>query len=124
MRISDWSSGVCSSDLLRQRFQFAQDALKPAQAHRLQQIVDGPATQSRDGAIDAGIARNEHHLCIDQGQIFPELNAVAIGQLHVQQSHIGLLPFDLYPGLAYRSEEHTSELQSLMSISYAVFCLK
>src|SRR3546814_8373622 len=27
-------------------------------------------------------------------------------------------------GLAYRSEEHTSELQSLMRISYAVFCLK
>src|SRR3546814_6182912 len=28
------------------------------------------------------------------------------------------------PGSAYRSEEHTSELQSLMRISYAVFCLK
>src|SRR3546814_3603489 len=28
------------------------------------------------------------------------------------------------PGVAYRSEEHTSELQSLMRISYAVFCLK
>src|SRR3546814_6914105 len=29
-----------------------------------------------------------------------------------------------HPGLANRSEEHTSELQSLMRISYAVFCLK
>src|SRR3546814_404711 len=30
----------------------------------------------------------------------------------------------LPPGADYRSEEHTSELQSLMRISYAVFCLK
>src|SRR3546814_5898453 len=32
--------------------------------------------------------------------------------------------FPLIPNLATRSEEHTSELQSLMRISYAVFCLK
>src|SRR3546814_11584510 len=30
----------------------------------------------------------------------------------------------IHPGVLYRSEEHTSELQSLMRISYAVFCLK
>src|SRR3546814_4942375 len=41
------------------------------------------------------------------------------GQLH--QQHIDAAPAE--PGL-YRSEEHTSELQSLMRISYAVFCLK
>src|SRR3546814_10769859 len=32
--------------------------------------------------------------------------------------------FDYFPRLKERSEEHTSELQSLMRISYAVFCLK
>src|SRR3546814_2124497 len=32
--------------------------------------------------------------------------------------------FEPYPSLVTRSEEHTSELQSLMRISYAVFCLK
>src|SRR3546814_1570246 len=31
---------------------------------------------------------------------------------------------EVEPGIGLRSEEHTSELQSLMSISYAVFCLK
>src|SRR3546814_5082370 len=31
---------------------------------------------------------------------------------------------NLYPTLSIRSEEHTSEIQSLMRISYAVFCLK
>src|SRR3546814_4655419 len=33
-------------------------------------------------------------------------------------------PFKFYEGNDFRSEEHTSELQSLMRISYAVFCLK
>src|SRR3546814_4420924 len=37
-------------------------------------------------------------------------------------SHLGLIT--LLFGLNSRSEEHTSELQSLMRISYAVFCLK
>src|SRR3546814_12422917 len=37
--------------------------------------------------------------------------------------HVGIDPGD-GPGLLHRSEEHTSELQSLMRISYAVFCLK
>src|SRR3546814_7699071 len=38
---------------------------------------------------------------------------------------LGLVPLMLFGGeLWYRSEEHTSELQSLMRISYAVFCLK
>src|SRR3546814_6916467 len=41
----------------------------------------------------------------------------------------GKLPFSVVPGnhdydSVWRSEEHTSELQSLMRISYAVFCLK
>src|SRR3546814_2844996 len=35
-----------------------------------------------------------------------------------------ILPLPLIPGAVIRSEEHTSELQSLMRISYAVFCLK
>src|SRR3546814_7433921 len=40
--------------------------------------------------------------------------------------HIGIVPHDDTGGIAdgMRSEEHTSELQSLMRISYAVFCLK
>src|SRR3546814_14344 len=36
----------------------------------------------------------------------------------------GLVLADINVGILYRSEEHTSELQSLMRISYAVFCLK
>src|SRR3546814_9404617 len=44
---------------------------------------------------------------------------------HAFQSHRRRgVPFRLFPVVSRRSEEHTSELQSLMRISYAVFCLK
>src|SRR3546814_10131887 len=44
---------------------------------------------------------------------------------HRAGQRAALLPFEILPrGLEARSEEHTSELQSLMRISYAVFCLK
>src|SRR3546814_4986928 len=44
----------------------------------------------------------------------------------VGHHHLGPAPDAIAPGVAFtrRSEEHTSELQSLMRISYAVFCLK
>src|SRR3546814_10050558 len=86
MRISDWSSDVCSSDL-EQPAAVALDAAEvvPVEARRgdhqqvaaLQELPLGPAEQPRDRAT-----------------------------------------------AEERSEEHTSELQSLMRISYAVFCLK
>src|SRR3546814_5802400 len=41
-----------------------------------------------------------------------------------RDKHVAAAPFALRGGQAHRSEEHTSELQSLMRISYAVFCLK
>src|SRR3546814_8172706 len=47
----------------------------------------------------------------------PALQGLAVGM-------VVLLAFAAPPVLALRSEEHTSELQSLMRISYAVFCLK
>src|SRR3546814_8445615 len=46
-----------------------------------------------------------------------------LGQFHVLQARHGFVETIAVPCLA-RSEEHTSELQSLMRISYAVFCLK
>src|SRR3546814_4204515 len=48
----------------------------------------------------------------------------SIGVFQVEsRAQINMLP-RLKPRSLYRSEEHTSELQSLMRISYAVFCLK
>src|SRR3546814_10256835 len=80
------------------------------------------------GALHAGLAD-----AVDEGQL-----AAAIGRQILDQQHPGaVLHLALDPGVAaealrlladvghrQRSEEHTSELQSLMRISYAVFCLK
>src|SRR3546814_4241366 len=59
--------------------------------------------------------------------IFDEIG-VAIGEPPILEAHVRLFPTDHAIAVVvqdqHRSEEHTSELQSLMRISYAVFCLK
>src|SRR3546814_8080821 len=89
MRISDWSSDVCSSDLPGQ-----------VTAQVTQNVYDSPT-----GRI----------LLIPQGaRLIGDYDSeISVGQERV------LLAWN-----RLRSEEHTSELQSLMRISYAVFCLK
>src|SRR3546814_1158107 len=95
MRISDWSSDVCSSDLLAPglrddvRLHLVMARVEDAVRHLLlfEKVREQLRFFDRDGA-------DQHRLA-------------AFG-----------VEFDL------RSEEHTSELQSLMRISYAVFCLK
>src|SRR3546814_1459244 len=106
MRISDWSSDVCSSDLrvafvdvhqrvvlLRQRGDLVE---RGDEAVHREHAVGGD--HDRAGAIRARLL-----------QLLFQVRHVAVGVA-------------VAPGL--RSEEHTSELQSLMRISYAVFCLK
>src|SRR3546814_9533389 len=114
MRISDWSSDVCSSDLpLLRRAQLAQVPVhgKFAQRHKFQmsqlaQIVVGDViTRARCHCRD-GVLRHE-----------------AWTQQHDRQ--IGCqAPAQIDDVAQRRSEEHTSELQSLMRTSYAVFSLK
>src|SRR3546814_7508291 len=91
MRISDWSSDVCSSDLLggdRAGEIFTCNTLETVSTLLLERVAD----------IDL-VARN------------PDIHS------HLLHAECG----SLNKG---RSEEHTSELQPLMRISYAVFCLK
>src|SRR3546814_1599467 len=105
MRISDWSSDVCSSDLLADRAHAAVAeivdivdlALAVLQVHeRLDDREDILGAQRRHRILGVEI---EAHVQFDAAH---RRQIVAVG----------------------RSEEHTSELQSLMRISYAVFCLK
>src|SRR3546814_8912074 len=97
MRISDWSSDVCSSDL---------DV--PLVHHRLVAIPDGDdafrGTAGFPGAV-ASLRTQPRHAARGRGCGEP-----CAAQIWHQRRT--------------RSEEHTSELQSLMRISYAVFCLK
>src|SRR3546814_2150695 len=81
MRISDWSSDVCSSDL----------------------------------AVDGADALGEVVVAVD-----PRL----VGEHREMAVHTEDLRQQLLSEAVHRSEEHTSELQSLMRISYAVFCFK
>src|SRR3546814_5793331 len=106
MRISDWSSDVCSSDLGLARIggEFTARAFRKADDRR----VGMKRLQSLD---DVGIGRDHPSF---------ELRRAEAARPAVEQLH----RLDPLLDLARRSEEHTSELQSLMRISYAVFCLK
>src|SRR3546814_9003204 len=118
MRISDWSSDVCSSDLqsisrLRARLHLLLRTPQP----RLSRPVAGP--RFRDQAV---------------------LQAECCGAARCRAAQAWLPVFDDFARRQYRSlpadraraedhaqsrsEEHTSELQSLMRTSYAVLCLK
>src|SRR3546814_2238075 len=99
MRISDWSSDVCSSDLLLDQFgllaelqQVAAAGAQFARPHRLDQEIDD--TDVQRGLADALVADHRHqhdrHVAVQQRA---------------------------------RSEEHTYELPSLMRTQYAVFVL-
>src|SRR3546814_9259322 len=109
MRISDWSSDVCSSDL-------------GGGDHR-----QGPARGSRQRATEGERHPGEREHEQSQRQLRrqdrrpAEPGRVAVMHLAPHEMHADATALD--PG-AHRSEEHTSELQSLMRISYAVFCLK
>src|SRR3546814_7433404 len=75
----------------------------------------GLAVEARQQAV--GIVASDHPAVIDDGDLVAEL--LGLFQVVRRQQHGGAGAVQLA-----RSEEHTSELQSLMRISYAVFCLK
>src|SRR3546814_4762565 len=124
MRISDWSSDVCSSDLKnvmlgRGGFSFRSEAIDMAVR------ADGKTFSLFSGQSPIGVAGYFAAPTIDP--ISDELASRAgagLG-LGLLASPVGLIIPFIDPGDAKaRSEEHTSELQSLKRISYAVFCLK
>src|SRR3546814_6065883 len=104
MRISDWSSDVCSSDLL--------NAARPTAVNlawalaRMRRALAGAGDDWRD-------------------MLEREARAIEVEDLAANRRMGELGAGLIEPGSGVlRSEEHTSELQSLMRISYAVFCLK
>src|SRR3546814_5199281 len=100
MRISDWSSDVCSSDLR---------GAAPARRHGARPARSTPRQgQAGELGLRTDQTRARRHL---------------VRRVHPCRQHCLSLAADAVP-LLHRSEEHTSELQSLMRISYAVFCLK
>src|SRR3546814_8558945 len=112
MRISDWSSDVCSSDLIAD--------------HVPEQDVCLGDTSGRLAIVGWGSTFGPIH----QAVLRQRAKGRDVSHIHIR--HVWPLPKNLGALLkSYekvivpeRSEEHTSELQSLMRISYAVFCLK
>src|SRR3546814_7895651 len=113
MRISDWSSDVCSSDL-------AVDQRDPLveETDRLFDLFDLLSLAGLGAALDLGEHLLQPLLLLRQfgGGTGPACFGIGIGERGRPSSQLGTE--------RGRSEEHTSELQSLMRISYAVFCLK
>src|SRR3546814_2803773 len=116
LRIRDWSSDVCSSDLLE------------ADAELWREIGDDP------GHPQFGMAQLLERLGIDRGAVAPwaEDAVPEVIPARGRFANLALRPpggtarwHRVTPGsfAGARSEEHTSELQSLMRNSYAVFCL-
>src|SRR3546814_8953936 len=105
MRIRDWSSDVCSSDLLT-------DPHLP-----LEEIVWRLFHEEEEVRVLTPTALGRGCRCnIDH--IRDVISRFPADQRAEMADELGAISVDC------RSEEHTSELQSLMRISYAVFCLK
>src|SRR3546814_9295380 len=128
MRISDWSSDVCSSD--RPGDLDAQDIVAVA-GHQIPFLDFGMAAQrgleadeiflglplqfdldDRDRPLVGCGARHDRGITANHARLFEKAPASQAGRR--RKADLG----------GERSEEHTSELQSLMRISYAVFCLQ
>src|SRR3546814_6065699 len=102
MRISDWSSDVCSSDLREIPSSSAARFLLPLKRSSVSRIKTSSTLPTACRMVDAAGAPTT---------TFCELASMSSSECW---------KFETFS----RSEEHTSELQSLMRISYAVFCLK
>src|SRR3546814_1010310 len=114
MRISDWSSDVCSSDL---------SSARSASSSLISSVVGArevaSGSLSVDGSgVEAGVGGATPSTGAASGfdvDFFPPIS-------RANRSHASTVMSSA--AVFARSEEHTSELQSLMRISYAVFCLK
>src|SRR3546814_3525772 len=125
MRISDWSSDVCSSDLGERL------GLGPAHAGLEARVVEQADHQAVvRGEIDCAAGVVEHRVGLGLEVVHEAeglrrlLHQAALDgagtAVGAQAHHREVYAAAVRP----RSEEHTSELQSLMRTSYAVFCLK
>src|SRR3546814_9126843 len=105
MRISDWSSDVCSSDLPG-----SSTCASSTASRRLDQALEKAWNVCQPSPGVTSASRSLKSLEKRLGEDSCSLRAAKYAKWH----NLSL----------FRSEEHTSELQSLMRISYAVFCLK
>src|SRR3546814_4241845 len=129
MRISDWSSDVCSSDLLGRSMSHLIEKVGELATRGIgfRSLTENIDTTTSGGMLvfnifgslaqfERDLIRERTHAGLkaarERGRPGGRRPVVTPDKLRKAREHIA------------RSEEHTSELQSLMRISYAVFCLK
>src|SRR3546814_6461169 len=124
MRISDWSSDVCSSDLIAE-FMLGRQLgvfLEALGAHHAQHRAKDLFLVDLHRRLDVVEQAAAHEIAVlvalqlEPAAVDHQLGAFADAMVDIAL-HLGEMLFR-------RSEEHTSELPSLMRNSYAVFCLK
>src|SRR3546814_2142155 len=126
MRISDWSSDVCSSDLRLPGLQQHLFRLLSRSIGRAALLAGDFSADERMAAFLIGMSER-----LAARGFSPNRFALTMPRTDIA-NYLRLAPETVSrvlkrfqeDGLLQRSEEHTSELQSLMRISYAVFCLK
>src|SRR3546814_9008853 len=120
MRISDWSSDVCSSDLVYALIILFWGKVYPAILHDVYQV------KPLAGGKPSNLALRLKILIFSRlgSDLLPLLNLSRFmawnNVLLLPLAALGVLQLRWRTMFARRSEEHTSELQSLMRISYAV----
>src|SRR3546814_4923274 len=141
MRISDWSSDVCSSDLLLVHPEVLVEALRryeqqqqAAEARRQAEAIAALAGQLTADPRDPVIGNPQGDVTLveffDYRCGYCKRMTGTLAKLIEEDPQLRVVMKE-FPILSQqsateigRAEEHTSELQSLMRISYAVFCLK
>src|SRR3546814_7700923 len=121
MRISDWSSDVCSSDLIKHvdiDESMIRAIAKQAEAERVRRarVINAEGEQqAAEKLVQAAVELSR------QPEAMQLRYLAGLQDIAGERNSTIVFPF---PIELARSEEHTSELHSLMRISYAVFCLK
>src|SRR3546814_8228641 len=119
MRISDWSSDVCSSDLAVAHHRRAQPV--GIMMQRAQRRALGADMAAAPRIVPVGADGGDAPVIHCHGD---PAHPLAQGAGPLMQAIVDRCHRKFLTAKFIRSEEHTSELQSLMRISYAVFCLK
>src|SRR3546814_5410327 len=123
MRISDWSSDVCSSDLLTIYCRRLEPDIQIIARANLDRNVDTLHRAGADAVLSyASLGASAIWNALGPNDILVLAEGLVVFRLPVPEKLAGRSLIDTQ--LRQRSEEHTSELQSLMRISYAVFCSK
>src|SRR3546814_7888519 len=120
MRISDWSSDVCSSDLGKTWLGYDHELETSLITNQMIHAKESRLATANNESGRMLFSNRESYANQLEAQAFTNLNKVTTSGLHGVSGTSFNDAAPAFKGLRERSEENTSELQSLMRLSYAV----